>query len=103
MLSKELIGADCKHVELKVIAVTEGKLPSEIAHREYVIREDLDPKPVTFDQEHQQIKPHVGILPNQSGDPADLHEYDKVFNANVGASVNESPSISDGGDMFFGD
>lgn len=44
LLSKELIGADCKVVELKVIAVKEGRLPSEVAYRRYEINESLQPK-----------------------------------------------------------
>jgi len=45
LLSKEFIGADCKVVELKVIAVTEGKLPSEVAYKRYEIKEGMAPKP----------------------------------------------------------
>ena len=48
-LTRERIGADCKVVELKVIAITEGKLPSEVAYRKYEINERLQPKPLDED------------------------------------------------------
>ena len=62
-LSKELLGDDCKVVELKVIAVTEGKMPSEVAYRKYEIREGMPPKPVNEDPTNAIIAV-VGIQAN---------------------------------------
>ena len=60
-LSKELIGADCKVVELKVIAVTRDKLPSEVAYKRYEIREGLGPKAIEQEEENI-IAPHFEHL-----------------------------------------
>mmetsp|Transcript_6951 Transcript_6951/g.8360 ORF Transcript_6951/g.8360 Transcript_6951/m.8360 type:complete len:85 (+) Transcript_6951:806-1060(+) len=51
ILTKELIGADCKVVELKVIAVTKDKLPSEVAYRRYEMKEELRPKDVQREED----------------------------------------------------
>lgn len=74
-MSRDLIGADCKTVELKVISVTEGKLPSLVARKVYEIREGLQPKPVNMDNHGQTIIPVVGVLPvDESGDPPEQNE-----------------------------
>ena len=49
-LSRENLGADCKVVELKVIAVTKDKLPSEVAYKRYEIKEGLAPKKALNDE-----------------------------------------------------
>ena len=45
-LNRDFIGADCKVVELKVIAVTKDKLPSLVAYKKYDINQHLQPRPV---------------------------------------------------------
>ena len=103
IFSKERIGIDCKVVELKVIAVTQGKLPSEVAYRKYEIREGLAPKPVSHDH-NAAIIPIIGIQPaNLSGNPDDLEAYKAVFAHPLTSSVSSSPDLSDNFDNFFGE
>lgn len=42
-LTKEVLGPDCKVAELKVIAVTRDKMPSEVAYKRYELRGNLQP------------------------------------------------------------
>jgi hypothetical protein len=45
-LTKEVIGAETTQVELKVIAVQEGTLPSEVAYRCYKVKEGVSPQEI---------------------------------------------------------
>ena len=48
-LSKALIG-DATKVDLKVVAIQEGRIPSEVAYQTYEMKEGLHPIPVEEDK-----------------------------------------------------
>jgi len=101
-LSKELIGADCKFVEIKVIAVTQEKLPSEVAYKRYEIREGLNPKPIQ--QEEDRIIAPSGLQNvTSSGNPDEMHKsvLDQ-FKGGGTDSVSSSPGDLEASMDFFG-
>ena len=87
-LTKELVG-DADKVELKVIAVQEGSLPSEVAYKCFRIKEGT--------RLHIVAQTHDAMLDKKRSDlPNDSikHLFDKIQNSGPN-SVASSPDMND--------
>lgn len=50
-ITQDLIGPDCKSIDLKVIAVSDGKMPSEIVFKRFEVREGVPVVPIQQQEE----------------------------------------------------
>ena len=92
-LSPELIGPNCSVVELKVIAVAENKMPSEVAFKRYELKADIQPKqPLAEDgQGIREANMMEFIQRNKSVDVLLSGGEGSVFNSGGFNNVEESP------------
>ena len=97
-LTRELLKGQ-KHATFKVIAVVEGKLPSEIAQKTFIIKENLPPTPI---EKEDFIKP-AGPSNSDTGIILKGLTFTRpdIFVSGGGrGSVTASPSLSADGDFF---
>ena len=95
-MAREALGTNCKFVELKVIAVATDQMPSEVAYHRYEMREHLRPRPPLEHRDLENIKQvsYRHMLALKQNEPEMT-----VEDADQAASVQESPSLSEG-DVF---
>ena len=103
VLSKELLGEDCKIVEIKVIAIQDKKLPSEVAYKRYELNERLQPKEIGRDEEGIIAANPLDII-GQANSSADLlRQFSSgtaVLQSGGADSVQSSPDLSEECNFF---
>jgi hypothetical protein len=96
-LNKELLGAAVQ-VELKVIAVQEGTLPSEVAYRCYKVKEGA--KLIKVEPNRLIIRPDALLESKRSIDSFDHHLFAPGIAKSGQNSVSSSPNLDDDGIGF---